>query len=210
MTKREPLPDEREPLPQPAPCSFLRPGQVFSGSQRVTHWTPGKAEQWQVSVKLHSYSHTTGEICGTMTAQDVPEAEAPVVTFFQGEIIDNVNNSFYTSHTDWAALAETDIRHWARFPAYHKIRKDVEKYGGRAPGLSDCGVVFMRWKEEFFVTGGECRLTIAGFYYCCLDRATGDIQALYFDPASSPDQRLELQPCPGGEAGFAFPAHELA
>jgi hypothetical protein len=207
---RQPIPDERVPLPPPPRCPFLTPGQAFAGSQRVTHWTPGKGEAWNVRVVIQSYDTAAGKLCGVMTARDVPEAVAPVVTFFQGEIVDNVNASFYTSHADWAALAETDLRHWSRFPAFRGLRRDVERYGGRAPGLADCGCVFMRWKEQFFIAGGECRLTIAGFYYVCIDRATGAVEALYFDPASSPDQRLQLTPCLGGEAGHAFAAHELA
>jgi hypothetical protein len=145
-----------------------------------------------------------------MTAQDVPEATAPVVTYFEGEIVDNKNHSFYTSHTDWSALSDTDIRHWSKFSAFKELKKDVDTWGGRAPELAACSKIFMRWKEHYFVTGGECRLTIAGFYYCCLDRATGSIEAIYFDPASSPDQRLQLTACPGGECGYAFSAHELA
>jgi hypothetical protein len=145
-----------------------------------------------------------------MTAQDVPEASAPVVTFFEGEIIDNKNFSFYTSHTDWAALSDTDMRHWSRFPAFKDLKKDVETWGGRASGLADSSKIFMRWKEQHFVAGGECRLTIAGFYYCCLDRVTGSIQAIYYDPASSPDQRLHLEACPGGPCGHTFAAHEMA
>lgn len=42
--------------------------------------------------------------------------------------------------------------------------------GGRHSGLARHRHVYMRWKERFFVEGCECRLTIAGFYYLCLDR----------------------------------------
>ena len=210
VTARQPIPDNRVAFPQPPPTPFLSPGMTFSGFQHVTHWTPGKAEQWKVDVTLQGYDHINGKICGIMTAQDVPEASAPVVTFFHGEIIDNINASFYTSHADWAALAETDLRHWSKFSAFSSLKKDVETYGGRVTGLTECGAVFMRWKEEYFITGGECRLTIAGFYYVALDRETGSIQALYFDPASSPDQKLKLKVCPSGECGHAFAAHELA
>ena len=206
---RLPLPSNAPLLSQPPPCSWLRPGQEFFGMQNVTHWSPGKGERWKVAVTLHKCDFARGVLCGTMTAKNVPEATTPVVTFFTGEIVDNMNWSFYTSHTDWAALAETDISHWNRFLSFKPMKKDVISLGGRAAGLADCGAVFMRWKEQFFLAGGECRLTIAGFYYVALDRAAGTIEAIYYDPASSPDQRLCLQPgkC---EAGYAFPAHELA
>lgn len=42
------------------------------------------------------YDRATGYVCGTMEARNVPEAEAPVTTFFEGEVVDNVNHTFYT------------------------------------------------------------------------------------------------------------------
>jgi hypothetical protein len=68
----------------------------------------------------------------------------------------------------------------------------------------------MRWKERHFVEGSDSRLTIHGFYYACLDRSTGAIAAQYFDPASAPDQRLELAAVPGGATGHAFAEFEPA
>jgi hypothetical protein len=68
----------------------------------------------------------------------------------------------------------------------------------------------MRWKEQFFLRGSECRLTIAGFYYLALDRRSGQVHGCYYDPCSSPDQRLELGAVRAGAAGFAFPHFELA
>lgn len=38
-----------------------------------------------------------------MEAANVPDALEPVRTFFEGEIIDNVNHTFYTA--DWDACA---------------------------------------------------------------------------------------------------------
>lgn len=208
--RRKPIPDLGKALLPPAPCAFLRPGQRFSGMQQVTHWTPGKGEHWSVSVDLHQCDLQRGTLCGTMTAQNVPDASTPVVTFFHGEIIDNANASFYTAHADWNAVAEIDILHWTRFSSFLDLRSEVVRYGGRAPSLGDSDTVFMRWKEQFFVSGGECRLTIAGFYYVALNRLTGDILAFYFDPASSPDQRLKLTAQSGGEVGHSFSAREVA
>jgi hypothetical protein len=204
---RDPPPAGPVALPRPPPCAWLRPGGRFRGWQRVSHWLPGKGEKWEVEVALHACDWKTGTLCGTMCATSVPLAELPVITFFEGEIVDNANASFFT--TDWSAGADVDMRHWARFPAFAALRRDVARHSGRAPGLAAAGAVFMRWKEKFFVSGGECRLTIAGFYYVALDRATGAIEAFYFDPASSPDQKMALQPC-GGAAGHAFASHDLA
>ena len=48
---------------------------------------------------------------------------------------------------------------------------------GRCSGLKHCSHIFMRWKEQAFAkSGDDCGLTIAGFYYICLCRQTGDVE----------------------------------
>ncbi|KAI7423636.1 hypothetical protein KC364_g17433 [Hortaea werneckii] len=42
-------------------------------------------------------------------------------------------------------------------------------------------------------------LTISGFYYIVLDRQTGGVEGLYYDPASTPFQRLKLRGCGSGQ-----------
>lgn len=59
-------------------------------------------------------------ICGTMCASDVPEAPSPVATFFEGEIIDNVNHSFYTA--DWDAVRIAGWRAGGWTVALHAIK----------------------------------------------------------------------------------------
>ena len=49
-------------------------------------------------------------------------------------------------------------------------------------------------------------LTISGFYYISLNRETGLIEGLYYDPGSSPYQYLTLTP--EGKMR-TFPAYEL-
>lgn len=43
----------------------------------------------------------------------------------------------------------------------------------------------------------------AGFYYVALDRSTGAVRGLYFDPSSSPFQELNLQLEHGTRSGAA-------
>ncbi len=38
-----------------------------------------------------------GYVCGTMAALDVPDTKEAVTTFWEGEIVDNINHSFMTS-----------------------------------------------------------------------------------------------------------------
>lgn len=180
-----------------------------------------------------------GTVCGTLEAFNVPDSDKPITTFFEGEIVDNVNHSFFTP--DWGASAETDIWHWQLFKPFQAMRavchfglgwdcgdpvggwrelrrdpvgkrremrrpgrvsaphvrrrkprhgcagfdtsapwhaQEVMTCGGRHPGLDRHRHLFMRWKEKFFVEGCECQLTIAGFYYICLDRCA----AGFFEP----------------------------
>ena len=47
-------------------------------------------------------------------------------------------------------------------------------------------------------------LTISGFYYVCLTRYSGHIQAFYFDPEGAPHQELAMKPLP---KSFPAPAY---
>lgn len=210
---REPRPTGPQttaPMLQAPPNVYLKPGQTFSGFQHVTHWPPGKPEKWNVEVVLNHCDYKTGEVFGTMTARNVPGAEDPVVTYFEGEVIDNVNSTFYSNPDASARSCILELRNWARFPSFRPLRESVLEEDGRASGLADSPKVFMRWKEKFFISGGDCRLTIAGVYYVALDRKTGDINAFYFDPASAPDQKLMLKAGVEGVHGYSLPTFKMA
>ncbi|KAL6777330.1 hypothetical protein ACKKBF_B21100 [Auxenochlorella protothecoides x Auxenochlorella symbiontica] len=191
----------------PEPCAFLQLGQRFEGRQRVKHGSKG--EHWNVTVTIQGVTHAMGHLCGTLEAYNIPDSERPVTTFFEGEIVDNVNHTFFTS--EYGACIESDLRHWSRFKTFQALRREVMASGGRHSGLARHRHVYMRWKERFFVEGCECRLTIAGFYYLCLDRITGAIEGLYFDPSSTPDQQLTLEPQQAaGDEGLAFGHVDIA
>ncbi|PXF40241.1 Glucose-induced degradation protein 4-like [Gracilariopsis chorda] len=126
-----------------------------------------------------------------MEALDVPKAVSPVVTFWEGQIIDNRNHFFWTAK--WDADVHNDVDHWRKFTAFTPIHQRVKRDRGDDIDLSQMRYVFMRWKEIFFVSPDEeCNLTIAGFYYVCMDRLTGAILGFYYDPNSQPYQRLQL------------------
>ena len=86
---------------------------------------------------------------------------------------------------------------------------------GRSPQLATSSKVFMRWKEKCFLSGGDCRLTIAGVYYVTLDRRNGDVNAYYFDQNSAPEQRMMLKAGAGNiitnqQQGYALPVLKYA
>lgn len=71
----------------------------------------------------------TGYVCGSMRAENVPQAKTPVLTFWEGDIIDNVNHSFITSK--WGADKNIDVKHWPRFAGFDPLRRLVQAAGGR-------------------------------------------------------------------------------
>ncbi|XP_057512551.1 uncharacterized protein LOC130794621 isoform X2 [Actinidia eriantha] len=131
-----------------------------------------------------------------------------VVTFWEGEIVDTKNYTFFTGK--WEATSEVDIRHWTKFPSFSPLLSQVEVDGGKSLDLSNYPYIFMRWKEQYFVNvGTDCGLTIAGFYYVCFSCSDGSINGFYYDPNSSPFQKLELKSTNEGRSGFCFSSYEL-
>ncbi|URE27032.1 Vacuolar import and degradation protein [Musa troglodytarum] len=146
-----------------------------------------KDEAWKVNVRIQGIDLENGYLCGTMEALNVPLADTPVVTFWEGELVDGNNFTFFTRK--WEATPEDDIRHWSKFPSFAPL---------------------LRWKEQYFVNVGiDCGLTIAGFYYVCFSCSDGSINGFYYDPNSSPFQKLELKCIPGGCSGYTFSSYQL-
>jgi len=190
----------------PPPCMLLSVGQAFAGTQNVSN--SQKDEAWKVNVRLQGCDLEHGYLCGSMEALNVPSAETPVVTFWEGEIVDNRNYTFLTGK--WEATKEIDVRHWSKFQCFAPLLNQVELDGGRSVDLSNYPYIFMRWKEKFFVNvGTDCGLTIAGFYYVCFSRSDGSVNGFYYDPNSSPFQKLELKATNEGRAGYSFASYEF-
>eukprot|EP00736_Rhodelphis_marinus_P008230 Rmarinus@m.17196 len=185
-------------------ASFLRVGQAFRGSQNINQ-NGSFTEAWKVNVRVQGFDLEKGYICGSMEAINVPMTQKPVVTFWEGEIVDNTNHGFVTGK--WDATKDSDLDHWRKFDAFRNLSLQE---GGWNVDLSKLDYVFMRWKEKFFVNvEQDCGLTIAGFYYVCLERSTGKITGYYFDPNSTPFQRLDLQVCCESRRGHAFPSYSF-
>ncbi|KAG2690616.1 hypothetical protein I3843_09G191700 [Carya illinoinensis] len=190
----------------PPACTLLSVGQAFSGTQNVCSLQ--KDEAWRVNVRIQGCDLEHGYLCGTMEALNVPMADTPVVTFWEGEIVDTKNYTFFTGK--WEAKPDDDIRHWTKFPSFSPLASQVAVDGGKSLDLSNHPYIFMRWKEQNFVNvGTDCGLTIAGFYYVCFSCSDGSISGFYYDPNSSPFQKLELKSTNEGRSGFSFSSYEL-
>lgn len=62
-----------------------------------------------------------GRLFGTMWAKT--ERKTPVMTFFEGEIIDHKNHGFAT--TKWGASRKIDLKHWAMFDGFKALRAEA-------------------------------------------------------------------------------------
>lgn len=196
-----------QPLPSdfecPEPCCFLSVGQSFQGTQRLTQsMGRQRGENWQVNVRVQGCNWARGYVCGVMEALNVPQAKSPIITFWEGEIIDNVNNTFFTNK--WNTSKDTDIQHWSKFDGFTEMKPHIFRHSGRSWHIAQSQYVYMRWKERFFVNVKEdCGLTIQGFYYVCLSRTDGQMMGYYYDPNSTPFQELNLRPVLQGQQGFS-------
>ncbi|CAK0781167.1 hypothetical protein CVIRNUC_005302 [Coccomyxa viridis] len=189
----------------PEPCSYLRPGQVFCGNQRVNRIESSTTEDWPVEIRVQDVDLRQGMAWGTSSWQ-LPNGKAPVETTWQGEIVDNCNHTFDTQK--WGASHLSDTKNWNKFPAFSQLYMAGSILGARCSGLKHCSHIFMRWKEQAFAkSGDDCGLTIAGFYYICLCRQTGDVEGFYVDPLSLPNHKLSLKAvtygAPAGMQSFA-------
>lgn len=97
---------------------------------------------------------------------------APVETFWIGEIIDNQNHTFHTNK--WSADTQTDLNYWTKFPAFRELKHHEWTHNWKTSALKEYPYLFMRWKETYFIKKTEQNLlTIQGFYYICMNRQTG-------------------------------------
>ncbi|KAM5560190.1 hypothetical protein ABKV19_021384, partial [Rosa sericea] len=121
--------------------------------------------------------------CQILLSLCLVRTKSMVVTFWEGEIVDTKNYTFFTEK--WEATRDDDTRHWTKFPSFSALLSQVEVDGGKSLDLSNYPYIFMRWKEQYFVNvGTDCGLTIAGFYYVCFSCSDGSINGFYYDPNS--------------------------
>ncbi|CAG8584662.1 4853_t:CDS:2 [Ambispora gerdemannii] len=187
-------------------CSFLHSGLSFNGTQNLMNSHPSQREEWGVKVTIQYVDYKTGTAIGLMEALNVPSSNNKVVTYWEGEIIDLVNHSWWTNK--WQATPDVDLQHWRKFEAFRGTdgRSISRGFLSRKWFKQVCEkYIFMRWKERCFVdmSAQDSGLTIAGFYYICIKRSDGSIEGYYYDPVSTPYQKLTLKPVIEG-TGLSF------
>jgi hypothetical protein len=206
-------------------CSFLERGVSFGGTQDVSPSVSGVKESWDLKITVEERDFSKGYVCGTMYANGFNCSENsgagggeknPVVTFWEGALIDSYNHFFYTQK--WGASKTTDRSHWLKLAPFCKAfnnktnttNQQNQSQNQDPIDLTGQPFIYMRLKEKYFLNeepGGN--LTIAGFYYLCISRATGEVTGYYFDPNSTPYQEVKLQVIYEGESGFISAGGDL-
>ncbi|KAJ5085821.1 hypothetical protein N7532_010592 [Penicillium argentinense] len=160
-------------------------------------------ENWPVKLTIHEINYSDMTLSGTMEAYNIPDKSSPthdahIVTFLEGEIIDFHKHTLETEN--FKADIDVDSTYWRKLPPFNKdtepeIAKNLVSRKWHTEKMAE-GWILMRWKERCFITPTDSRqgLTISGFYYISLQRSSGQIDGLYYDPGSSPYQQLSLKP----------------
>lgn len=89
---------------------------------------------------LQEVDAARGRLAGSMQAFDVAGADGPIDTFFEGEVIDDANATFWTG--SYGASTSTDLRHWSKFQSFADVRCVVG------------------WLVGLFVTALQCQLMV--------------------------------------------------
>ena len=105
------------------PCSFLRPGSKFSGTQQSDH------QIYNVDVQILTLSVPESTLTGYLRICGLTEDHPTLTTFFTGEIIGGPTHkhTFQTRDPSWGATDRTDLQHWARFPAWRHLSKEAKR-----------------------------------------------------------------------------------
>ena len=175
-----------------------------------------------IDLRTHSFLTTESQHGSAKTG--VPHATRPENSTPYTTQSDNITFPSATAHTDatnWLKLSpfSSTSTSTSSSTAEQTIARTLLSRS-RLPSLFD-DYIFMLWKEKCFVhsTGTPCSapaadrrgdqdrghgLTISGFYYVSLRRSDGCVEGLYFDPVSTPYQRLRLHGGSGGWGSWGF------
>ena len=171
------------------PSSLLRPGSKFTGTQQSDRQT------YKVDVDILTVDTSQSSLTGYLRICGLTEDHPTLTTFFSGEIIGGPSHrySFRTRTPAWGATDKTDLIHWARFPAWRSLSKEVKRdidfqYPVDGGEWWQQENVYMRWKEHFLVPDHRVRsiagASFEGFYYATFNQVERSISGIYFHAKS--------------------------
>jgi hypothetical protein len=122
-----------------------------------------------VHVTILDVDIAASTLCGYLRIRGLTDDWPEMTTYFDAELI-GATHGFLTAR--WGASEKEDLLHWARFPAFAKVKGEMTGPHWTVPER-DRGAVFMRWKERFLVPDHRVQditgASFAGFYYICVD-----------------------------------------
>lgn len=195
-----------------SPSSFLRAGSRFTGTQQ------SERQVYEVQVEIKYVDLRESFLCGYLRIQGrtdlfyrvantsvqrlpiltnhlylgLTDDHPTLTTYFEGEIISGHKHTFTTRHADWGATLNTDLSHWAKFPAFRPYAKQARRSSGSSQvimkDVAQSEHIFMRWKEHFLVPDHRVRTitgaSFEGFYYICFNQVQGTVSGIYFHSKS--------------------------
>ncbi len=106
--------------PQALTLAPQTPCCLHSTPQHTSHTPPLPCPTSQ------GYDPAAGYVCGVMEAH-VPTSRTPVVTFWEGELVDNVNHCFTTRN--WEIASKDNMEHWSKFKGFSDLKPEVRGLG---------------------------------------------------------------------------------
>ncbi|WBW72870.1 GID complex subunit Gid10 [Schizosaccharomyces osmophilus] len=191
-----------------SPSWWLRSGSVFQGTQlEGCHSISGlpsttnPKDRWIVDVSIHLVDYKKMQLEGQLDAypQNPESRSSSISTAWSGEILDFSENKNFATEK-WGAPLEVDICFWRKLSPFQSMDTDmfldIITDGKKLSKVCD-KYIFMRWKDILYLGNQVDRSNykISGFYFCCLSRATGNVQGYYYDPHNTAcSQPLDLYP----------------
>ncbi|KAG6557355.1 hypothetical protein Mapa_001285 [Marchantia paleacea] len=182
--------------------NFLNVGQTFAGSEYDGH----PIGSWSFKVKIQGCDIQRGYLCGEMEEGPVDGGQR-VVKFWEGEIIDNQNYTFYESK--WNVNWNLHRVHWSQFPEFCAIQEKVEMDGGVFLDSASSECTFMRWKEKF-CTEPTSFMWESRLHFVCFRKCDGTIKSRFQERfPCAVVHNLTLQPSIEGCSGYSFPTYQF-
>uniref|UniRef100_A0A1A9ZIE1 Uncharacterized protein n=1 Tax=Glossina pallidipes TaxID=7398 RepID=A0A1A9ZIE1_GLOPL len=158
---------------------------------------------------------------GKITMQH-PTAGTNLFNFwFRYEIVCE-ESPFLSTFEKWGVHEETDAKYWGKFKAFEEYRNTFTSPSFDYKSLAESNYVFMRWKSDAPISQfvGLESSPFSHFYYVCLTKTTGDIEAYYCDENPEMYHTIDIAvylPClslgqvlqhlPGRETGSSQASH---
>uniref|UniRef100_A0A1B0ALC5 Uncharacterized protein n=1 Tax=Glossina palpalis gambiensis TaxID=67801 RepID=A0A1B0ALC5_9MUSC len=102
---------------------------------------------------------------------------------------------FLSTSEKWGVNEEIDKRYWGKFKAFKEYVNTFNLAEFDYTALAESKHVFMRWQRDALINhmADLENSPFSRFYYVCLTKTTGDIEAYYYDENSALHHTIDVK-----------------